>query len=723
MLGEDPNKLASQQSSPEELPKFVDRNSKPEEDESSDAQARRAFVKKWIKKIKDAKTKYEEDYTRIRNNMDFVAGLQWQGQKKLTHEQYIVNLTLRTINQRVATLYAKDPKVTAKRRPRLDFQLWDGNQESLMEAMHTAMQLAVQGVPVPPQLLALFNDYQQGMDWRKKVSRVGETLEKVLTAQMFQQDPKLKTQMKQLVRRISVCGVGYIKTQFCRDYENELTQSETRLNIVDRARRAQRIIEQIEKGKIQPEESQMQEVKMLLASLQQQPDDYESTSIKEHIIFDFPKATSIIPDENCSILRGFVGAHWIAEEFRYDVEFVNAYFEKDIKPGVDVKEYGPDAKPVESATSQGQKWEAGKNKMLLWKVWNLDDKSSFVIADGYKDMIEMPEVVTPSVKGFWNITPITFNDVEIEEGCTATIFPPSDVDLIRHPQIQINRCRNSESRHRVANRPRAMAPKGMLSQTDLDTIANADDNQIVELEKVPPGTQPGQVLQPLQMTPFEEKLYETEKYQEDAMLAGGVQEANVGPAQPHVTATVGTIAEQSRVTVAASDIDALDDGMTDAFDIAGQMCLMEMSHDTVVRIAGPGAVWADQLPQRQDFLNELFLEVQAASSGRPNKAVEIANLDKVIPLVLQAVQLPPQAQPTIRAIIKIVLRTLDSDLEPSDFFPVPMPMLPASEQQVAIPAGNGGMATRGGNGNGGPPSPQARNSKKNKQPARAGQPQ
>lgn len=702
---------------------------KDKNDENDDAaRARRAFVKKWQARIKSAKSKWDDDFTRMRDNMDFCAGLQWQSQKKLTHEQYIVNMTIKTINQRVASLYARNPKVVAKCRPRLDFTLWDGDPESITHAVLQASQLAQAGVPVPPQLMALFTDYQQGMARRKMCAKIGETLSKVYQYQIDEQEPKFKTQMKQLARRVCVTGVGYIKTIFCRDYENELTQSETRINTIDRARRAERILKRMEDGKLQPDQAEFQELKNLLASLHTLPGDYETTRLNEHLVFDFPKATSIIPDEDTSILRGFIGAHWIVEEFRRDVEYVNAYFEKDIQPGLDIKEYGPDGKPVESAMSEGQKTEYTKNKVTLWQVWNIDDKSTFIIADGYKDMIQDVETESPSVKGFWKITPITFNDVEVEDGCRATIFPPSDVDLLRHPQIQTNRCRNSEARHRVANRPRAMISKGMLSEKDLDNIANSDDNQIVELEKVPPGTEPGKVLQPLMMTPFTEELYDTKKYQEDAQVAGGVQEANIGPVQSHVTATVGTIAEQSRVTVTSSDVDAQDDGLTDATQVGGEMLLKEMSKESVMRIAGPGAVWPEQ--NMQDYLNEIYLEVQAASSGRPNKAVELANLDKVIPLVMQAVQMPPQAFPTTLAIIKLVLQTLDSDLEASDFFPVQMPMMPEQQQQqqqgqLGQPQQNGQppQPQRGGNGSGGPPHPKSPLGKRNKQPARPGQSQ
>lgn len=653
---------------------------KADEDNGTDVQrSERANVKRWEKRILDAKRKWQGDFDRMKGNMDFVIGLQWPDQKTIQYEKYIVNMTLRTINQRVATLYAKNPRISASRRPRLDFQLWDGDMESIMQIVQQASQMQMMNVPVPPQLLAIMADFQSGRQHQKIVEKVGKTLEIVYHYQQDNQEPKFKTQMKQLVRRVSVCGVGYIKVSFQRDFQNELTHSDVRISLVDRVKMARELLDKLEEGKFQESDAEMDTLRSLVNSLNVQPTDPEQAAVRERLVFDFPKANAIIVDENCSILRGFVGADWIAEEFNYPLDFVNAFFEKDISAtATEIKMYDDSGKAVQSA-SDSSKDDQKKMKVKLWKVYDKITNSTFMICEGYKDYIEKPEGMTVPTKGFWQIVPVTFNDVEVIEGCAATIYPPSDVDLIRHPQLEHNRCREALRRHRKANRPRYMYPEGALLQVDLDNIASADDQEFVGLKGLQPGTEPGKVLQPLQTEQIHPELYDTTPVQEDALLATGQQEANIGPAQPNVTATVGTIAEQSRITVATSDVDSLDDSLSDVAECGGEMLLREMSPQNVKAIAGPGGVWPDQ--DRISFINEIQLEIVAASSGRPNKAVEIANWERVVPLILQAATLPPQAQPTMQAVIRETVKRIDDRMEPADFFPLPMPILPQTPEQ------------------------------------------
>jgi len=185
--------------------------------------ARQANVRKWCAKIGKARKKYEDEFNRMRENMDFVYGLQWKGQKNLRYPKYVVNLTLRAINQGVAALYARDPKVSAKRRKRLDFKLWDEKLETIMQAAQIVQVGSQIGMPIPPDIMAMLQDFQQGRMKQALIDKVGKTLEVLTQYQIDQQSPRFKTQMKQLVRRVRTCGVGYIKVLFCRDYENELT--------------------------------------------------------------------------------------------------------------------------------------------------------------------------------------------------------------------------------------------------------------------------------------------------------------------------------------------------------------------------------------------------------------------------------------------------------------------------------------------------------------------
>lgn len=679
-----------------ELTNGANKSKEEGDDDSSSLQAERAMVKRWQQKITKARAKFQDDFDRIRGNMDFVAGLQWKGQKKLDYKKDVINLTLRAVNQGVATLYAKDPKVKATYRKKLDFAMWDGDVQQIAMASQIVQMGMSAGMPIPPDIIATLNDYQQGTVKKKMMQRIGKTLECICQYQIDTQTPNFKTQMKQLVRRVNVCGVGYIKVKFVRDYEEGPTQAVTRSCLLDRAKEVRAILDKMEKGKIEETDAMAERLKELVNSMSLAPLDYDSVQVKERIMFDFPQATSIIPDPCCRSLKGFVGAKWIVEEFYYSLDYVNAFFEVKIEEGGQLKTFQGKKEDLSPASSD----EKADGKMVrIWEVTDIETKSTFIICDGHKDYVQKPEVLSPTTKGVWQIFPVTFNDVEVEDGCTATIFPPSMVDLIRSTQCQWNETRYRLARHRRANAPRYMYKDGAVEQEDIDRIGDSEDQEFIKLKTQDPSQKAGDAFDVLKVAPLDPALYNVDPLREDLLLSTGQQEANVGPARPHVTATVGSIAEQSRMSVAASDVDGLDDCLSDTFRCAGELCLREMSLETAKQIAGVGAVWPEQ--NKDVFINELELDVVAASSGRPNKAIEISNFERVAPLLIQSGANP-------RAIVKKAIEVLDADIDPTEFYPLPTPPMapPQQEQKPSAPAKGGSKRTPPKRPQGGPGQPQ-----------------
>jgi len=206
-------------------------------------------------------------------------------------------------------------------------------------------------------------------------------------------------------------------------------------------------------------------------------------------------------------------------------------------------------------------------------------------------------------------------------------------------------------------------------------------NEIIFLKQIPVGTDVTKVIVPVPKIPVDPAIYDTAPLTQDILQAVGQQEANLGPAKPNVTATVGNIAEQSRLTMSSSNVDDLDDLLTWLANVSGVAMLKEFSTETVKRIVGPGAVWPTQ--QKEDFINAIYLETLAASSGRPNKALDVSNFQQIAPLLVQA-----GANPI--GVIEEGVRRLDDQLDVSKFFPVQLPQMgggmPPSQQQG--PQGN-----------------------------------
>ena len=89
---------------------------------------------------------------------------------------------------------------------------------------------------------------------------------------------------------------------------------------------------------------------------------------------------------------------------------------------------------------------------------------------------------------------------------------------------------------------------------------------------------------------------------DDVQLVVGQQEANFGQVSKG-TATETSIAESSRMSAIGANIDDLDSFMSEITRAAGQVLLLEMSKDEVIKIVGEGAVWPEFL--REDILNEI----------------------------------------------------------------------------------------------------------------------
>lgn len=640
--------------------------------DSVEAQSKRSAVRRWQERVKNAKRKWEPDFKRMRMNMEFTAGMQWPSMQTIDGEQYVCNWTVQNVNQKVASLYARNPQADVRKRKRRLFQVWDEKLETLAEAVQKATILAGMGMGDPASE-AIILDFEQGRQIEQMIDKVCDTLKILYQYEIDSCRPEFKEQMKQAVRRAVICGVAYGRPIFKREAAPVLSSVDVRQSLTDRAKRAKLILDKIEQGELEESDPQLDTLRSLFASMQTSTQGQDEYGLPEQLVYDFPTATSIIPDERCRSLKEFVGARFVAQEYLLPIEEINAFFETNIKPSGDVTKYSEAGEMETASPSTDTKDTAKKPIACLWEIFDYTTKTHCFVCDGHKDYVVEPEALEPCVSGFYPLFALTFNDIESADGTKTSIYPPSDVQLVKHVQKEWNRSREGLRKHRKANQPNYVVPDGHLTKQDKESLMEAEPNQVIELQGLPLGTEPGKILQPLMKVPIEPELYDTQHLAEDMQLAGRVQEANLGPAQPNVTATVGTIAEQSRMTVSSSNVDDLDGFLSRMARAGMEMLLRDMSVETVKHIVGPGAVWPVQ--QREDFINAIDMEIQAASSGRPNKAIEIANMERLAPYMMQAGANP-------MAMLREFVKRLDDRLDPKDFFPVPgLPSGPQGQQQ------------------------------------------
>ena len=118
-----------------------------------------------------------------------------------------------------------------------------------------------------------------------------------------------------------------------------------------------------------------------------------------------------------------------------------------------------------------------------------------------------------------------------------------------------------------------------------------------------------------------------------------------------------------------SNVDDLDDLLTHLAKYGGQLLFSNVAEETVKRIVGPGAVWPDLT--RQQIAEEVWLEIEAGSSGNPNQAQQIANAQKIYPLVMQIPGIDPEF------LARDLLHRLDDKLDLTQAFKSPLPSIVA----------------------------------------------
>jgi hypothetical protein len=652
---------------------------------------RKELVDKWTSRLKKARKYWEPVFNRMKQDQDFAAGYQWSKEEK--DDRYTANLTLRIIAQRVAFFYAKNPKFIAHRRKRILNTVWDGDQSTLVALQQAGMQMIQQAAPDPTTGVSSVNPQQVEMAQQtagpilqdaarvkseeQQLDKIAKTLEYLFRQNVEQAPQDFKQMMKMVVRRACTTGVGYVKLGFERVMQKKPEIEQRIADISNRLATLERLSADIHDDEVDEMGPEAEEMKLLLTDLAKEA----QIVVREGLTFDYPASTSIIPDPKTMSLREFLGADWVAQEFILSPNDVKEIYEVDVGKSYNAYKGIDDGVTVTSRqgfvvlqdkTARTDQREGPDGRSCcVWEIYHRKDGMVYTVCDGYPDFLREPGAPEVYTDRFWPWFVLTLNEVDHE----VMIFPPSDVKLIKDMQTEYNRSRQGMREHRRAARPKTIVASGIIDGEDLEKLSNHPDNAIIELNGLQPGQKVDDLLQAFRGPPIDPNLYETEQIFGDMMRVSGLQDANVGGSGGGPSATQSNIAEASRATAMGSSIDDIDDLLTGLSRAGSQILLQECSVDTVKRIVGEGAVWPDM--SRQQIADELWLQIEAGSTGRPNQAQEIANAERIFPLLMQLPGIKPEF------LAKELIKRLDDKLDITQAFQSMLPSILAMNGMAA----------------------------------------
>lgn len=602
----------------------------PEEKREED-EAVKKFVSDWTSRITNAREYWGPTFKRMRKCMaiaKFGDTEDWTGKDDAEWGRYVVPIAKRAINQSVAQLYAKNPTTYAERKKRRMHTVWDGDMKTLTDAqmqMAQMEQAAVQGAMVQPDpnTVAVIQDAQQVMQYIKMTEGLADTLNILDAYYMGEQAAGYKQQFKALVRRIKVCGIGYVTLNYQRLLRKQPDISGKIQDTTDQIARVEQLMREASRDDFDDESAKLEELRKALADLQSK----EYIIAREGPVHGFPRATAIILDPCVQHVKTLSGCNWYAEERDMTPDDIEEEFKVDVRNGF--KKYNPDK-------NDKPKWSDKQGKMVqsdLARVWRVQDKRSgleFVICDGYCGYLKAPAAPDVKLERFFNLFVGVFNEIESEDDQ----IPPSDVWDVRHTQRQFNEARQGLSEHRRQNKPGTCGPTGALLEKDLQKLSGRASGDHIELSGLSQDDDVRKKIMPIPTVAIDAALYDVEPIYGDLLRTVGAQAATQGTTSGD-TATESAIANAAREVNDASAIDDLDDLLSDLAKARGQLMLFELSKEIVIEIVGPGAVWPELPQTREEIAKDLVLDIKAGSSGRPNKAAKIANMERAMPTLIQ----------------------------------------------------------------------------------------
>jgi hypothetical protein len=587
------------------------------------APERAAQVKKWLGDIKKAEKKYEPRFKQMRENMRIArtgAVDKWDSKTF-----YTVPIIGRHINQAVASLYAKNPRVAVKRKERLLSTVWDGTVQSL--------QMAMQALAMNPMDMAsaqVLADAQQAKMHQQMLDKVCKTAELVLGYYWNEPALSFKEQLRAAIRRAKVCGVAYIELNFQRQMEPAHERTGDFSPHQQQIQHFEANLGDYVDGKLNDNDPRVDELATQLSKMQNDPE----VIVREGPLYDFPSATNVIPDPKFRSLKGFVGCDWLATKRLMSPAKVKEIYKVDISEQFSA--YKPDGTDVTDRSYVEGEESKERGMACVYEVQDKATGTYFTVCDGYKDYLKEPTAPVPAIERFWKTYTLVFNEAEVEDG--EDRFPPGDPELLRHAQRDYNTSRQGLREHRRANRPKYFSRRGTLEQQDKDNLAEAEANAIIEVNSA--DGPPSSVLEAWKPVPIDPGVYDTTPYMEDVLRGVGSQEANVGGTSGD-TATESSIAEGSRLLAIQAQVEELDEMMTELARGTLQALMLELDPMTVQEVAGPGAVWPELT--KDQIYKEIDVEVKAGSSGRPNRAAELASMERALPFLIQIPGINPMA--------------------------------------------------------------------------------
>ena len=534
----------------------------------------------------------------------------------------------------------------------------------------------------------------------RKMRLFGKTCEIILNR--FIDDAGLKRRAKSALRAAKTTGIGWVKVYY-------QTKKEPNPIIVNRIRDTQDDLERmqfLQSEVSDPEtkehrERQMLEIQQYVDSLSKEKD----MIVSEGLVIDVVDSNNILLD--VSTIRNFDDyqfAPFIAEAIWMNKEEARSRWGK-IPAGT--KDYAlnkEESYPQKIGVDRKTVDEGRQDLIKIFEIHDRMNKLVHYLPDGATEFLQEP--ISPTFVGeqWYPYFPLAQNLVD------GQFFPLSDVSLLMELQDEHNSARTRFKEHRDICIPHWVGKREEVTERDGNSIKDATAGEIALIDGISgqPIRNSVDVFAP---PPIDPAVYDTSHTERDIEKVVGGGEATQPKSNRSRTLGEAQMLSNDMQGQVTADTDEVEDWFSKIAKHVLELLLQTLTIEQVTAIAGPesqikqdeqgmptgemsdGVVWPANELNRGQIFNLLKLQIQAGSSGKPNKEKETQLwtqfvLPKMTELISTVAQLREQKQDDLsESLIRLAqetLRRLDERFDVEEFLPRQTEAPPSKDEMAQM---------------------------------------
>ena len=613
------------------------------------------LAERWHKRIEAARKHWKRFYERCEHNRRVVENICWDAEAdEVDFNPRRANLIMAAIGSIMPNLYAKNPEISV--------------------------------VPVRDR------DADSG-----RLDKFTSTLEQVLNR--YFEMSKLKQRAKAAVRSALTCSYGIVKVVYSKDMDRDPLIRSRLQDAQDNLNRIDGLLSRLQDDDGRAElEAQKAELEETIKGLQSESEPL----VLEGLVIDRVLTDQLIIDPTVVDFDDYVQADWMCQmvpmrretaEELYKVKLPSARcYEGDLN-----KAYQRAGE--KSSAVSGRENHDADDMLMIYEVWDRISQRVYTLCDGCNYFLREP-YSPEKVGGRWYpFFLLPYNQVD------GKFVAQSLVDSMEKLQDEHNDTRDAFAKHRSFCKP-GYITGAEVDEKSITKFAVADLGEITVLNNAE-GQDLRSIIQPKTYPPIDQALYDTSLIRQDIEQVTGLQDAMRQSVVKPKTATEAQIMQQGLSSRVSAFRDSVEDWLTEIASDTAQILLRQLTEEDVRIVCGDPVQVVDPVTgvvtenkpyewpslSMEQVAKLVKVKIVAGSTGAPNRLEDQENWGKLLPTLMQLVQMLYQLKSSgadctpIETLLAETVRRYDDRFDPDLLIPNIQSAMQMRQQAAgAIPA-------------------------------------